>query len=303
MSVVAPTFRRPETLRRLLAGLAVQDTAATWELVVVDNDDAGLAAEVADRHPVGVPTRVLHEPRPGATHARNLGIGAARGAITAMIDDDVVPAADWLERLTAPIRSGRADATGGRVVLDPDVPRPDWFDETVVGQYLTNFDLGPEERELDAGGFVVTASAAFRTELLQQVGGFDTRFGPRGTTQLVSDDVQLCRAVVGAGGRLRWVPDAVVVHELPASRLAPRWLLRRAYLQGRSDWQVDEAELRSRRANGAKVAAAWLGGQLRQRLDEGVQRSDVAFHLACDLARTAGRLREAVAWTRAGDRP
>lgn len=298
--MVAPTFRRPETLRRLLDGLASQRAPFAWELVLVDNDDAGLAAEVVDRNPTPVPTRVLHEPRSGATHARNLGIDHAAGDIVAMIDDDVVPSPDWLDRLTAPIRAGRADAVGGRVVLDPTVPRPAWFDEPVVGQYLTNFDLGAEEHELGPGGFVVTASAAFRTELLRAVGGFDTRLGPRGDTQLVSDDVQLCRAVVAAGGRLRWVPDAVVVHELPASRLSRRWILRRAYLQGRSDWQVDAAELRARRANGVRVAAAWLAGQLRRRVAEGLRRPDVAFHLACDVARTAGRIREAVSWSLPG---
>jgi glucosyl-dolichyl phosphate glucuronosyltransferase len=296
VSVVAPTYRRAHTLQLLLEGLAVQQDAPTWELVIVDNDDAGLADEVVARHPVDAPTRVLHEPRSGATHARNHGIAAARGDIIAMVDDDVVPAPDWLARLTAPIRDGRADATGGRVVLDPTVERPGWFDEDIVGQYLTNFDLGHDERELGPDGFVVTASAAFRTDLLRQVGGFDTRLGPRGTTQLVSDDVQLCRAVMGAGGRLRWVPDAVVVHELPESRLQRSWLLKRAYLQGRSDWQVDEDTLRSRRANGARVATSWLSGQVRRRMAEGVQRPDVAFHLACDVARTAGRLREAAAW-------
>ena len=276
--------------------MAAQAGAAGAEVVVVDNDPEASAREVVDAAALPGPVRYLVERRSGAVHARNAGIAAATGEIVVLLDDNVVPRDGWLQRLVAPILAGTADATGGRVVLDPSVPRPAWFDEPVVGQYLTNFDLGDAPRLLTGDEFVVTASAALRRELLVRIGGFATNLGPRGTTQLVSDDVRLIRDVQNAGGRVAWVPDAVVEHELPASRLRPSWILRRAYLQGRSDWLLDETTLRGRRGNGLAVAASWLAGQLRNRLREGLTRSSVVFHLACDLARTAGRLRQAGQW-------
>lgn len=304
VSIVLPTFRRPAALRRALGGLAAQGPAPRFEVVVVDNDADGSARATVAAASAAVRGRVRYviEPRRGATHARNRGIGEARGGVVVTLDDDVVPAPGWLAALVAPIADGRADAVGGRVLLDPSVRRPRWFDEGGIGGYLTHLDLGPADRALGAGEIIITASAAFRAGLLRDVGGFDVAFGPRGRTQLVNDDVQVLRAVQAAGGIVWWAPQAVVTHELPPARLRPSWIVRRAYLQGRSDWMVDRPALEARRANGARIALTWLRRELGQRRREGLRRPEVAFHAACDVARTLGSLREALGWGRARSR-
>jgi hypothetical protein len=85
----------------------------------------------------------------------------------------------------------------------------------------------------------------------------------------------------------------MVVHDLPAERLSPRYLLRRAYAQGRSDWVVDADALAERRLRGARVALDWAAAELRKRARERPRNAAVAFHAACDVARTIGALREA----------
>lgn len=285
--MVLPTYRRPVALARALAGLLDQRNPPPMQLVVVDNDPAGSAHAVV--HAAAPNVVYLVEPKPGAAHARNRGIAAAQAPIVALLDDDVVPAPDWLVRLTAPLLDGRADAAAGRVVLDPSVPRPSWFDEGLAG-YLTAFDLGLAEAEATA---LVTANAAFRTELLRDVGGFDPAFGPSGTRPRVGDDTQVLLAVRRLGARVRWLPEAVVVHELPAARLKPAYLLRRAWWQGRSDWLVDADALRARRLGGVRVAGSWLAGQLAFRRREGLTTRRVAFHALCDVCRTAGAVWQA----------
>jgi len=297
-TVMIPTFRRPEALGRALDALADQsDPGIPWDLVVIDNNDPPGTEVVFRAHKgaIPVPTRRVLERRRGSAYARNRGIAEATGTVTVMIDDDVVPARDWLRRLVAPIIDGTCDATGGRVVLDPSVPLPRWFDERGIGGYLTLFDAAESERDLLPDEYVVTANAAFRTDVLRASGGFDPALGPQDGIPLVGDDVLLTRRVRSVGGRVRYVPEAVVIHELPPARLRPAYLLRRAYAQGRSDWILDRAELSARRFRGARVAADWLAGQLRSRLAEGPFRRDVAFHAACVLIRTIGALREGFA--------
>lgn len=296
LTVILPTYRRPGSLVRTLDGLAAQDPGVDWELVVVDNDDEP-GAEVAFRsreEAFGGRARLVRETRRGAAHARNRGIAEARGAVTAMIDDDVVPAADWLGTLVAPILAGRCSGAGGLVLLDPSVDRPPWFDEVAIGGYLARWDLGPHERAVDEKEFFLTANCAFDTAKLRASGGFVSSLGPRGKTPLVNDDAQLVRSVRALGGELRWVPAAVVFHELSDARLNKRYLLRRAYAQGRSDWILERDELSSRKLGGARVATSWLSKEIGRRWKEGVRRPEVRFHLACDLARTGGALREAV---------
>jgi len=299
-TVVLPTYRRPSSLVRALRGLAAQeDPGVEWDVVVVDNDPrqggaetiSGLSSESLES--LARRLRVVVEPTSGSAAARNRGIDEARGTLTVFLDDDVVPSTTWLRELLAPLVAGRSDAAGGRVILDPDVRRPVWFDDDALGGYLAAFDPASEERDLAAGEFVVTSNAAFATEGLRASGGFRADLGPRPGNPMVNDDVLLTRNFVAAGGRVRYAPAAVVVHELPPERLRPAYLLRRAYAQGRSDWRLDSDVLAPRRLHGARVPLEWGIAELRRRGRERGPRQATLFHALCDVARTAGGLREA----------
>jgi GT2 family glycosyltransferase len=299
ITVIMPTCQRPEALERALAALAGQsDPGLPWSLIVVDNDPAaGATATVAAAgRAFPVPITLVHEPRRGASHARNRGIAEATGTILALVDDDVAAAPDWLAHLVEPIVSGRCHATVGRVELDPAPTRPPWFDEIGIGAYLARLDLGPEERVLPPDGYIQSCNAAFLAEWLRATGGFDPRLGPRGSTQLVAEDNLVTRRIMAAGGVVGYVPSALVVHELPARRLSMRYLLARAYYQGRSDWILDRDGLELRRYHGLRIAVAWLAREWRRRWSEGLRRPGVAFHALTDAVRTAGAVREMAAW-------
>lgn len=296
VTVLLPTYRRPQSLTRLLASLANQELDLRWELLVVDNDPTGSALPVLQRAALPVPVRYVVEPRQGAAHARNRGVDEARGEITVMVDDDVVVAPDWLGHLVAPLLDGPVDAVGGPVLLDPVPARPGWFADELVGGYVAQLDLGPVARPLRGAEIVLTANAAFRTGLLRAVGGFDGRLGPSGARQIVHDDTQLLRAVQAAGGNVVYAPAAVVVHDLPASRLRPQWVLQRAFWQGRSDWLVDRQTYEARRYNGFRVALSYWRLHVTEQVAAGQRRRARTFAVLCSTARLAGALTEAASW-------
>jgi glycosyltransferase involved in cell wall biosynthesis len=249
VTVVVPTFRRPDGLARVLRSLGSQvDPGVPWSILVVDNDDPPGSQEMF--HSVSaqlpVPSRLVFEPRRGASHARNRGITDAEERIIVFIDDDVDPEPGWLAALVEPIIGGRCEATGGRVVLDPTVPRPRWFHEQRIGGALAAFDLGDDEKDVLPGQYVLTASAAFTRSTIDEAGLFDPALGPRDGIQLVNDDVDFCRRVMATGAQIRYVPSAVVTHELPSARLKRRWLIRRLHQQGRSDWLLDRDAMATR---------------------------------------------------------
>jgi glycosyltransferase involved in cell wall biosynthesis len=282
----------------VLDALAGQDDpSVTWNVVVVDNDAAGdgdAASGILDAHPPGVAARLVREPTPGASAARNRGIAEATGSIVAFLDDDVVPAPDWLARLVEPILAGRCDGTGGRVLLDPTVARPPWFDDTGLAPYLAHHDPSPIERPLLPAEYVITASAAFRADVLGASGGFDLDLGPRPGSQIVNDDVLLGDRFIAAGGRLHHCPGSVVVHELPPERLRPRYLLRRAYSQGRSDWRYLSRSVGRREA--VRRHVGWLVHEVKARASEGPWHRRVAFHTVTDFVRVVGAAREAATY-------
>ena len=264
-----------------------------WDVLVVDNDVGADAATVfaTHRRELPVAASLVHERAAGATRARNAGIERASGDIVAFVDDDVVPDRQWLAHLVAPLVSGRADATGGRVTLDSTVPLPRWLGPDWLG-YLSYYDRGPDERVLARDDYLLTANAAFTTDRLRAIGGFDEVLGPRPGSPMVNDDLDLCRRLAALGARILYVPDAVVVHDLPRERLTPRYLLRRAYAQGRSDWLLDRRRNTRRPLGGARGMLIHTGRLLRDRVGEGLWHADAAMGAALATSSLLGFLRE-----------
>ena len=87
VSVIVPTYNRPDRLRTALDSLAAQ-TYRDFEIIVVN--DAGcdiqpVIAACADRHRI---TSVIHDRNRGLAAARNSGLRAAKGTYIAYLDDD-----------------------------------------------------------------------------------------------------------------------------------------------------------------------------------------------------------------------
>ncbi|USZ67224.1 glycosyltransferase [Halorussus salilacus] len=89
VSVVLPTYDRPEMLAEAVESVATQQYSAV-ELVVVDDASPTPVEEVvAEAAPPELRWRCLrHESNRGANAARNTGIEAAEGDIVAFLDDD-----------------------------------------------------------------------------------------------------------------------------------------------------------------------------------------------------------------------
>jgi glycosyltransferase involved in cell wall biosynthesis len=94
VSVVIPTYERPDRLRRAIESVLAQ-RYARWELLVVDDggqlDSRRVVEEVED--PRVKWQRIEHA---GAGAARNAALSIATGELIAYLDDDNVMDVDWL---------------------------------------------------------------------------------------------------------------------------------------------------------------------------------------------------------------
>jgi GT2 family glycosyltransferase len=155
VSVVIPTRNRHASLRRTLTALAAQQTARSFEIVVVDD---GSEPPVGPAELFAAPAaRVVAGPRRGrAAGARNAGIAAARGELVLFTDDDTEPEPGWLESA-----AGFLAAHPDHVGVEGPVASPP-FDP------LYAYSI-----EADAPGSYVTCNLAFRADVLAELGGFD----------------------------------------------------------------------------------------------------------------------------------
>lgn len=97
ISVVVPTYKRPDLLERCLTALLAQTLARdAYEIIVCDDGPSAEAKAVVDAARVrsGGQPRIEYHPitaTQGPAGARNVGWRAARAAVIAFTDDDTVP--------------------------------------------------------------------------------------------------------------------------------------------------------------------------------------------------------------------
>ncbi|WP_239097051.1 glycosyltransferase family 2 protein [Asanoa ferruginea] len=170
MSVVIPTFARPDLVTRAVRSVLAQTVPDLEVVVVVDGpDDATCAAlGVIDDGRVRV---VPLTAQGGAQNARNVGVGAARAAWTALLDDDDEWLPNKLEVQLGLAKQARAaqPVIASRLInrtprADSVMPRRLPAQGEPISEYLT------VRRGLFYGdGFIQTSTILAPTELLRRV--------------------------------------------------------------------------------------------------------------------------------------
>jgi GT2 family glycosyltransferase len=203
ISVVVAARDAAGELDRCLASLLDIDfPVGRYELLVVDSGSKDRTAEVIKRCPV----RYLHEPSPRVSAARNAGIRASRGDVVAFTDPDCLVSKQWLSELANAFADPEAGAVAGAIVPFP--PR------TYAELYAARRRSHSQERAMShpLRPFAMTPNLAFRREILDRVGLFDTRFRGGGW-----EDADLCWRFAEHGGRIRYAPRAIVFHRYRAT--------------------------------------------------------------------------------------
>ncbi|MDV9192819.1 glycosyltransferase, partial [Streptomyces sp. SR27] len=220
LSVVLATRQRPRSLARALDSLLVQDHP-DHELIVVDNAPRTSGTHDLVTRKYSGRVRYVREDTPGLAVAHNTGLAAARGAVVAFTDDDVIADPHWLTALAEPFAAdpGLGCVTG--LILPARLRTPAQILLESHGGFAKGFAprlYDPARPPADeplfpftAGSFGSGANMAFRTEALRRAGGFDPATGT-GTPAKGGDDLYAFVAVLTAGFRLRYTADALVWH-------------------------------------------------------------------------------------------
>ena len=256
ISVVIPSkLERRESLCRCIESLEALDYPS-YELLLIDNrvrDEDGSPPWLA-RFPS---LRVLREPRPGLSAARNRGLDAAAGEIVAYTDDDVTVDAGWLSAIAARFAARPEEACVTGLILPAELETPTqvrverYHDGGFAPRIFQAVSHRPQARgrgiirrasvgEFDdedrllrtfsiyaAGTFGSGGNMAFRSAVLRDIGGFDVRLGA-GTPSRAASDLYIFIQLAWKGHSLGFEPAALVHHthfrdELSLERQVDAW--------------------------------------------------------------------------------
>ena len=277
VTVVVPVRNDARGVARCLDAILAQDCPASdFEIIAVDNGSTDDTLRVLAGYAPRV--RVLSEPRPGVSWARNAATLAASGTWIAFTDSDCVPRPDWLRNL---VEAGRRDPgvsfVGGPIVAFASANSIARFAEALFDQRRSILDEKPPA--------FISANLLAHRESLIRCGMFNPEY-PRG------QDTELAwRSQSRFGARIAFCGSAVVEHDNPSTLGA---LVHKGIQHGRGsarliiDFQPYHRRSISRRRRQTKpytdaLRATWNLLPLPRRLggtgESGPQRRD-AFYFA-----------------------
>lgn len=197
---------------RLLAELRELSAERAWpRLRIISNDDAR-----------------------GLSGARNTGVDATAGDIVVFLDDDATPDADWLAELIAPFEHEGIAGVGGHIEPGWATGRPWWFPPHL--DWTIGCSIPTLPTEVAPIRNMYGASAAFRRNALDLVGGFPTELGRVGSDAAGCEETEVCVRIGQRlpGSSIVHAPRSRVVHHVSDDRLRVRYVLRRCLAEGRS---------------------------------------------------------------------
>lgn len=240
LSVVIPTYNRPERLSQCLGALIQQTLPVEqWEVVVVDDGsdqsmEGVVAAMRTDQSALTrsqLQVRLIRQPNGGPAKARNTGAANASGQYLVFTDDDCQPLPDWLVRLAQAFEQQPEALLGGHALnaLDKNL-------YSTASQLLIDYLYGYYNQGEQAS-FFASNNFALPAHLFHQLGGFDTTF-----PLAAGEDRELCDRIHQQGTPMRYVSDAKIWH---AHELSLRKFWRQHFNYGRGAYHFHQ--VRSRR--------------------------------------------------------
>jgi glycosyltransferase involved in cell wall biosynthesis len=242
ISVIISTRNRARYLPGCLDALARQRTAASFEVVVIDNGSTDETPELLTQRCASDPRfRWAREPRLGLSQGKNAGIRIARGSLLMFTDDDTIPVDGWIEAYRAFFAhsSDHIALAGGPVVPVPEDlgEWPPWFSPGAEPDLALLRHEG--ERPLRRGEYVWGGNMAVPAEVFGNLGLFDVSVGRRGEDRGTFEDAELQDRLRDSGGVVSFCPSAEVKHRIPLDAITPRRVVATAFDRGRNEFWME----------------------------------------------------------------
>jgi glycosyltransferase involved in cell wall biosynthesis len=234
ISIVIPAKDRLDYLRNTVKALAAQDLGEhEAELVIVDNGSTDGTLEWLEGCRAGfpMPLKVVSEPAPGVSVARNAGVRQAGHDCILFLNDDTSPSDQWLVagHARAHQMAGHTEiAVLGRITYPPDQladPFMRWINDGAQFDYA-RLDSGEPPRACH----FYTAHISFPRAAFERATGMDERL------QFGFEDAALGHRMEQQGVQIHYHPELVVHHDHPIDLSSWR---RRAAAMGRAGWHVN----------------------------------------------------------------
>jgi glycosyltransferase involved in cell wall biosynthesis len=213
----------------------------SYEVLVVDNgvpDREKLELLIKQLGARDVTVRLVEEPAPGLSHAKNRAVLESRGDYVIFLDDDALANPRWVECFIDEIDEHAPDVVGGHVHPLFEAEPPEELDYSFWGFWsLKHFGAG--DRWLDRGEYFLGGNMGARRELLLE-NPHDPVLGRTGEELVGGEEWYLGHSRFSR----RLVAGAFIFHKVPQARFELDYLVARYVAHTPADSLEVQAEKR-----------------------------------------------------------
>lgn len=208
-SVIVSTRNRAQRLGACLNSIAAaKDIAKLAELVIVDNGSTDETSSVIDRfvnRTLGLRVRLVSEPQPGLSRARNAGVRASTADFLIFTDDDCYLDGDYFINLEQCIANNSFDYFSGNILLHKETYSPEggFLKKDHVERFKAGYVLAP--------GHLQGSNMGFSRRIFDRIGAFNVLIGAG--TPFRFEDIEFAARASLAGFEGIHLPDVQVLHD------------------------------------------------------------------------------------------
>jgi len=235
ISVIICCYNSSKRLESTLRHLALQKATIDWELIVVDNASTDNTADFAQKewskYQPSFPLRVVSQPIPGLSYAREKGIETAIGEIIVFCDDDNWLCDTYIQTAYEVMKSHpNVGIIGGCGEEVCEIVPPTWF-EPIKASYALGkqaaqsgyIDYNTRPWGVYGAGMVIRKICLDKLKALQ----FKSLLSGRKGKQLSSGgDSELCYVVRFLGYDIYYEDTLCFKHFIPKERLTDEYRIK-----------------------------------------------------------------------------
>lgn len=257
ITIVIPTYNRPQRLRTCLDSLLTLDYPRDfWDVIVVNDGGSTSFDALDDDILANLPIQLLTINNSGPATARNHGANQATGDYIAFTDDDCEVQSDWLLSAVDVLQTEDVQAVGGRMInAYPDsISAETW--QMYIEYLQTQLRTSDDQPLLLPSNNIMYHRATF-----MEIGGFNETF-----PLPAAEDFEIGYRLIACGYSQTLVHQMNVTHH---HRATPLGYLNQHFRYGRGSYYMGKVMAQDERL---------LAVQLKQR-PKGKFFLDLAIHL------------------------
>ncbi|VXD23284.1 hormogonium polysaccharide biosynthesis glycosyltransferase HpsE [Planktothrix paucivesiculata] len=233
ISIAIPTYngatRLPAVLEKLQSQTGTEQI--NWEILIVDNNSTDNTAELVKNYQENwldiVPLKYCLETQQGAAFARKRAIKESESLLIGFLDDDTLPALDWVEKAYQfAQKHPKAGAFGSQIHGVYEVETPPNFNRISSFFAITERGEAPHLYEPKMKMLPPSAGLVVRRQVWLETVPEETFLSGRSSQSILnSEDLEAIMYIQNAGWEIWYNSEMHLYHQIPKQRLEPDYLL------------------------------------------------------------------------------